>query len=129
VPDQNPGSVPIYGWCPNCATPRFVFAAGPADARGSRYVLRCATCPAQEEYLPPAEVRARWREQGLDSQVAWFRRHNPLAGERRARTLDPAQYLLETFDGDNWCPVAVAADDAALRYWFQEPWQHPDRVN
>jgi hypothetical protein len=79
--------------------------------------------------VPPAEISALWREQALTSHVAWFRRHNPMAGDRRARTLDPEQYLMETFDGDKWCPVAVALDDAALRDWFEEPWEHPDRAN
>lgn len=127
--DQDPAFVPTYGWCPNCTTPPFVFAAGPAADRGSRYVVRCATCPAQEDYDPPADIRALWREQALTSQVAWVRRHNSMAGDRRARTLQPEQYLLETFDGDTWFPIAVASDDTSLRDWFEEPWEHPDRAN
>lgn len=52
-----------------------------------------------------------------------------MAGDRRARTLQPEQYLLETFGGDTWCPIAVASDDTSLRDWFEEPWEHPDRAN
>lgn len=97
------------------------------------YRLQCWTCGDQGPIPDFGPLRRALEDSLLDGQVRAARYRTPLAGDRRAKSLEPAAWeadaaehrradaaphLLERFNGEDWELVGVASDGDTTRSWL-----------